>query len=92
MLIKVNPNHKYFSRQNRSHRNFDYFFCVNLWIKESVRMFKNDHLIERINQLKKELVQIVKETGFNSPDTLCCSQKLDRYIFLYQKELHESSY
>ena len=55
-------------------------------------MFKNDHIIERINQLKKELVQIVKETGFNSPDTLCCSQELDRYIFLYQKESHESSY
>ena len=55
-------------------------------------MFKNDHLIERINQLKKELVQIVKETGFNSPDTLYCSQKLDRYILLYQKESHESSY
>ena len=54
-------------------------------------MFKNDHLIERINQLKKELVQIVKETGFNSPDTLYCSQELDRYIFLYQKESHESS-
>jgi Spo0E like sporulation regulatory protein len=55
-------------------------------------MFKNDHLIERINQLKKELVQIVKETGFNSPDTLDCSQKLDLYILLYQKKLHESSY
>jgi tRNA nucleotidyltransferase (CCA-adding enzyme) len=55
-------------------------------------MFKNDHLMERINQLKKELVQIVKETGFDSPDTLCCSQELDRYILLYQKESYESPY
>jgi Spo0E like sporulation regulatory protein len=55
-------------------------------------MFKNDQIIERINQLKKELVQIVKETGFNSPDTLCCSQELDRYIILYQKKSLESSY
>ena len=55
-------------------------------------MFKNDQLIERINQLKKELIQIVKETGFNSPDTLCCSQELDRYITIYQKKSLESTY
>jgi hypothetical protein len=55
-------------------------------------MFKNDQLIEKINQLKIELIQIVKETGFNSPDTLCCSQELDRYITIYQKNSLESSY
>lgn len=42
-------------------------------------------LIDRINQLKKELNQIVKVTGLNSPDTIYCSQKLDQLIMIYQK-------
>jgi hypothetical protein len=39
----------------------------------------------KINQLKKELIQIAKETGLNSQDTIYCSQQLDQLITLYQK-------
>ena len=44
-----------------------------------------DELEDRIKQLKKELIQIAEETGLNSHDTLCCSQKLDELITIYQK-------
>ena len=44
-----------------------------------------DELEERIKQLKKELILIAEETGLNSHDTLCCSQKLDELITIYQK-------
>jgi len=44
-----------------------------------------DVLEERINQMKKNLIQLVKETGLNSHDTLCYSQKLDELITMYQK-------
>ena len=44
-----------------------------------------DDLVDRINQQKKELIQIVEATGLNSPDTICCSQKLDQLITIYQK-------
>ena len=40
-------------------------------------MFIEVELENRINQLKKELIQVTKVTGLNSHDTLCCSQKLD---------------
>lgn len=43
-------------------------------------------LEEKINHLKKELVQIVQTTGLNSYDTLCCSQKLDELIIIHQKQ------
>jgi stage 0 sporulation regulatory protein len=43
-----------------------------------------DELVERINQQKKELIQIVEVTGLNSPDAICCSQKLDKLITIYQ--------
>jgi hypothetical protein len=46
---------------------------------------EKDELEERMNQLKKELIQIAEETGLNSHDTLCCSQKLDHLIMIYQK-------
>lgn len=46
-----------------------------------------DELEDRINQLKKELIQIVGETGLNSYNTICCSQKLDKLITIYQKHL-----
>jgi hypothetical protein len=46
-----------------------------------------EYLEGRFNQLKKELVQIVRLTGINSHETLCCSQKLDELITVYQKYL-----
>ena len=46
-----------------------------------------DNLESRINELKKELILIAKETGLNSQDTINCSQKLDQLIVYYQKTL-----
>ncbi|MBA9029321.1 aspartyl-phosphate phosphatase Spo0E family protein [Peribacillus huizhouensis] len=46
-----------------------------------------DNLENRINELKKELILIAKETGLNSHDTINCSQKLDQLIVDYQKHL-----
>ncbi len=43
-----------------------------------------DDLENRINELKKELILIAKETGLNSHDTINCSQKLDQLIMVYQ--------
>lgn len=44
-----------------------------------------DQLEYKINQMRKVLIQIAKETGFNSNNTLCYSQKLDELITQYQK-------
>ena len=44
-----------------------------------------DELDDRINQLKKELMQIAEETGLNSNDTIRYSQKFDELITRYQK-------
>ncbi|MCM3653503.1 Spo0E family sporulation regulatory protein-aspartic acid phosphatase [Metabacillus litoralis] len=44
-----------------------------------------DKLEERINQMKKNLIQISKETGLNSYNTIYYSQKLDELITIYQK-------
>ncbi|MDE3841102.1 sporulation stage 0, Spo0E-like regulatory phosphatase (plasmid) [Bacillus methanolicus] len=52
--------------------------------------FSINELEERINQLKKELIQISEATGLNSYDTLYCSQKLDKLITMYQKQLQLS--
>lgn len=48
-------------------------------------------LVNRINLLKTELDQIVKAKGLNNLDTLCCSQKLDELITIYQKCLQEAN-
>jgi stage 0 sporulation regulatory protein len=39
----------------------------------------------RINQMRKTLILTAVETGLNSDDTLCYSQKLDELIARYQK-------
>jgi stage 0 sporulation regulatory protein len=44
-----------------------------------------DDLEYRINQLKKELIQIAERTGLNSRETIYCSQKLDQLITIYQE-------
>ena len=44
-----------------------------------------DELEYRINQLKKELIQIAERTGLNSRETIYCSQKLDQLITIYQE-------
>jgi len=44
-----------------------------------------DELEYRINQMRKTLILIAVETGLDSDDTLCYSQKLDKLIARYQK-------
>ncbi|MGG1400069.1 aspartyl-phosphate phosphatase Spo0E family protein [Bacillus salipaludis] len=44
-----------------------------------------EELENMINQMRKSLILIAKETGLNSNDTLCYSQKLDKLITEYQK-------
>ncbi|WP_307197941.1 aspartyl-phosphate phosphatase Spo0E family protein [Neobacillus niacini] len=44
-----------------------------------------EELEDRINQMRKILILIAKETGLDSNDTLLCSRKLDKLITLYQK-------
>jgi stage 0 sporulation regulatory protein len=46
---------------------------------------KVDELKGRIEQMKEDLIRIVEETGLNSYDTLCYSQKLDELITIHQK-------
>ncbi|MFJ7975770.1 Spo0E family sporulation regulatory protein-aspartic acid phosphatase [Peribacillus sp. NPDC096379] len=48
-----------------------------------------DELDYRINQLKKELILIAEATGLNSHETICCSQKIDQLITIYQKLSYE---
>lgn len=52
-------------------------------------MFSNleelEELEDGINLLKKRLIEIAKETGLNSPETLYYSQRLDKLIVVYQK-------
>ena len=47
---------------------------------------EDDELEHRINQMRKKLILIAKETGLNSDDTLRYSQKLDELITIYQKK------
>ncbi|KMY49973.1 aspartyl-phosphate phosphatase Spo0E family protein [Peribacillus loiseleuriae] len=48
-----------------------------------------DEIEYRINQLKKELIQIAEITGLNSSETIYCSQKLDQLITIYQKSAYK---
>ena len=49
-------------------------------------MYAEVHELEgKIKQMKKNLIRIAEETGLNSYDTLCYSQKLDELITIYQK-------
>jgi stage 0 sporulation regulatory protein len=41
-------------------------------------------LENRINQMRENLIQIAKDTGLNSNDTLNYSRKLDELILKYQ--------
>ncbi|MBP2079959.1 aspartyl-phosphate phosphatase Spo0E family protein [Oceanobacillus polygoni] len=44
-----------------------------------------DELVKGINQMRKSLISIAKETGLNSNETLYCSKELDELITRYQK-------
>ncbi|MDQ1005284.1 stage 0 sporulation regulatory protein [Neobacillus niacini] len=50
-----------------------------------------DELEHQINQMRKDLILIVEETGLNSDDTLRCSRKLDELITLYQKRKNQQN-
>jgi stage 0 sporulation regulatory protein len=67
---------------------FSFFVSFFTWFNMAplaMVLIEIDELEHRINQLKKELIQITEATGLNSHDTLCCSQKLDQLITIYQK-------
>jgi len=49
-----------------------------------------EEIEDQIKLLKKEMIQIAKTTGLNSQDTICCSQKLDELITIYQKHQQTS--
>lgn len=53
------------------------------------KLIQIDVLENRINQLKQELLQIVKATGLNSNESICCSRELDKLITIYQKYSHK---
>lgn len=48
-----------------------------------------DELVKGINQMRKSLISIAKETGLNSNETLYCSKELDELITRYQKTKNE---
>jgi stage 0 sporulation regulatory protein len=48
-----------------------------------------DELEYRIDQLRRELIQIAKTTGLNSCETIYCSRKLDQLITIYQKSFYD---
>ncbi|MBZ5753764.1 aspartyl-phosphate phosphatase Spo0E family protein [Metabacillus rhizolycopersici] len=48
-----------------------------------------DEIEYRINQLRKELIQIAEITGLNSRETIYFSQKLDQLITIYQKSSYK---
>jgi hypothetical protein len=48
-----------------------------------------ERLEDRINELRKELIQIAKATGLNSNETLRQSRKLDNLITIYQKSKNQ---
>jgi hypothetical protein len=61
--------------------------------KGVIRMsVEDDELEHRINQMRKNLILIAKETGLNSHDTLRYSQKLDELITIYQKKEKQTIY
>jgi stage 0 sporulation regulatory protein len=82
-----------FKSNNNSIRNlhsmwvafFESFFTWFNITPLSMDLIEIDELEDRINQLKKDLIQIAKETGLNSDDTIGYSQKLDELITRYQK-------
>ncbi|HVH96683.1 MAG TPA: Spo0E family sporulation regulatory protein-aspartic acid phosphatase [Bacillus sp. (in: firmicutes)] len=82
-----------FKSNNNSIRNlhstwvafFESFFTWFNMTPLSMDLIEIDELEDRINQLKKELIQIADETGLNSNDTIRYSQKLDELIMRYQK-------
>ena len=81
-----------FKSNNDSIRNlhsmwvaFESFFTWFNITPLSMDLIEIDELEDRINQLKKDLIQIAEETGLNSDDTIRYSQKLDELIMRYQK-------
>jgi hypothetical protein len=58
---------------------------VNGWVGGRRMLKEINELEDLINHLKKELIQTAESTGLNSHQTICCSQKLDEHITIYQK-------
>jgi hypothetical protein len=54
-----------------------------------MKFIEIDEIEYRINQLRKELIQIAEASGFNSHESISCSQKLDQHIMIYQKLIYE---
>ncbi|MCM3586233.1 aspartyl-phosphate phosphatase Spo0E family protein [Mesobacillus maritimus] len=45
---------------------------------------KNNPLLVQIQTKKEEMFACARETGFNSLETIACSQELDQLIYEYQ--------
>ena len=54
-------------------------------MEDNMMCVEIDELESRINQMRKILILVAKETGLKSNDTLCYSKKLDELITRYQK-------
>ncbi|MGE8081894.1 Spo0E family sporulation regulatory protein-aspartic acid phosphatase [Peribacillus loiseleuriae] len=54
-----------------------------------MKFIELDELEYRINQLRKELIQIAGIGGLNSRETIYFSQNLDQLITIYQKSSYK---
>lgn len=52
---------------------------------------EKDELMNKINDLRKDLILLAREKGLNSDETVCCSQYLDELIMIYQKTHHSTA-
>lgn len=50
---------------------------------------KNNPLLQQIQMKKEEMFACARETGFNSLETIICSQELDKLIFEYQRSVKD---
>lgn len=60
----------------------------NGW-KQSALVTKDESfLFSRIEQLRLELIKLVKEKGFADYSVIQLSQQLDQYIYEYQRRIY----
>lgn len=48
-----------------------------------------DKLLHKIEELREEMVKTSKKYGLNDPKAIKISQKLDKYLNLYEKKINE---
>lgn len=52
------------------------------------RLKEGERILKQISEHKRKLVQIAKDKGMHSAETLRCSQELDELINLFYRNLH----